>query len=273
MLELNQQERIDQFHQHFWIDYPQAVHIISTIRNMASSKGQICAPCLMVAGEGGAGKTSLIKQILTVSENWGFNLASVSLSETFTNSRFKETIVTALGAANLPGWKPKHGVPGELESFLVMRNIRILLIDEFNDSLTAARNDRLKNLSLLKSLSGSPFNLMLVCFGTSESVNALSIDKQLKRRFEFIDLQTWSENENFRSLLASIEEFLPLKKPSRLYRREIVRWLLQESDGTLDKVLKHIRFAGIQAIINKTECIEVEMLDLGKKMRWNYANC
>ncbi len=80
----------------------------------------------------------------------------------------------------------------------------------------------------------------------------------------------WKETEEFRQFLASIEENLPLRKPSGLYDKQIVRFLLMRTDGTMDAIINIIRFSAIQAVRSGEERVTLEMLEKGISVRWAY---
>ncbi|MCY1543338.1 Bacterial TniB protein [compost metagenome] len=223
-----------------------------------------------MSGEPGAGKTSIVDKIKEYSKNWSFNVRYISLADACNNVQFKEKLVSEIGGANMPGWSARQGVPRELEKFLVMKNVQVLVIDEFHDLMTVQKAERLKNLSLLKSLSGDPFKLCLICFGTPAAVNALSIDEQLHRRFSLMEISDWKEDDEFRSFLAGVEQNLPLKKQSQIYSKEIVRYLLEHSNGKLDAIMGLLRFGAVQAIISGDERITIGSLETGKRMKWLY---
>ncbi len=271
MFSLSDQDRIDRILKHFWVSYPQAESIIHIIRNMIAARGRVQAPCLMVSGDSGSGKSSLANHIKDVSKDWNMKIAFMSCVERSDGLKFKESVVSALGAPTVPGRSARQGYPGELEKYIRITGVRALIIDEFHDAMLVQKSDQTKNLSFLKGLTGEPFMLTIIALGTPLAVNALKIDDQLFRRFDFIHLQSWEENEVFRSFLAAIEENLPLKKPSGLYQKDIVKYLLSESKGNTASLLDIVRFGAIQAVKSGEERITVDLLKTGRSMRWMYG--
>lgn len=271
MLNLSEKERIAIILSHFWVDYPRANNITTIVKNMLGATGLVQAPCLLIAGDSGSGKSSVVRHIKDISRDWNFKIAYMSCVEKCDKVKFKDSVVSALGAPNLPGWPSRQGGAGELEKFVKLNGIRALVIDEFHDAMLVQKADQQKNLSFLKGLSGAPFMLTIIALGTPPALNALSIDTQLFRRFDFVHLVDWEENEVFRSFLASIEENLPLKKPSVLYKKEIVKYLLSESKGNMSSVLNILRFGAIQAVLSGEEHVTVDLLKTGSSLRWMYV--
>lgn len=262
-------ERIEIINKNIWVDCPQCSRVERVVKNMLSAHGVTPAPCLLVCGEGGAGKTSIINRISSKYAAIDGVVAFASLSENPDNLRFRELLLSALGVPiKAQGGSGK--IPNGLEKYLQLRKISAIVIDEFHDALLAQLGEQRKNLSLLKTLSGPPYHLRVMGFGTFSALNALKQDPQLERRFEILKLLPWVEGDEFRSFLASIEENLPLRKASKLYSAEIVKYLLANTKGTMDEVVKAIKFGAIHALKNGEENITVESINEGFIRRWDY---
>ncbi len=262
-------ERIEIINKNIWVDCPQCSRVERVVKNMLSARGVTPAPCLLVCGEGGAGKTSIISRISSKYAAVDGVVAFASLSENPDNLRFRDLLLLALGVP-LKAQGGAGKIPNGLEKYLQLRKISAIVIDEFHDALLAQLGEQRKNLSLLKTLSGPPYHLRVMGFGTFSAVNALKQDPQLERRFEILKLLPWVEGDEFRSFLASIEENLPLRKASKLYSAEIVNYLLANTKGTMDEVLKAIKFGAIHALKNGEEKITVESMNEGFIRRWDY---
>lgn len=262
-------ERIEIINKNIWVDCPQCSRVERVVKNMLSARGVTPAPCLLVCGEGGAGKTSIISRISSKYAAVDGVVAFASLSENPDNLRFRDLLLLALGVP-LKAQGGAGKIPNGLEKYLQLRKISAIVIDEFHDALLAQLGEQRKNLSLLKTLSGPPYHLRVMGFGTFSAVNALKQDPQLERRFEILKLLPWVEGDEFRSFLASIEENLPLRKASKLYSAEIVNYLLANTRGTMDEVLKAIKFGAIHALKNGEEKITVESMNEGFIRRWDY---
>jgi type II secretory pathway predicted ATPase ExeA len=262
-------ERIEIINKNIWVDCPQCSRVERIVKNMLVARAASPAPCLLVCGEGGAGKTSIIRRIYSKHAEADGVVAFASLSENPDNLRFRELLLKALGVP-LKAQGGSGKIPNGLEKYLQLSKIIAVIIDEFHDALLAQVAEQRKNLSLLKTLSGPPYHLSVMGFGTLSAVNALKQDPQLERRFEILKLSPWNEGDEFRSFLASIEENLPLRKPSKLYAQDIVKYLLTNTNGTMDQVLKAIKFGAIHAIKNGEEQITMESMQQGAIRRWDY---
>ncbi|MFS1286925.1 TniB family NTP-binding protein [Pseudomonas piscis] len=261
-------ERVESINKNIWVDCPQCSRVERIIENMLSTNGLSPAPCLLVCGDGGAGKTSIINRIKMKHSGLEGLVAFTSLSENPDGLRFRDQLLMALGVP----FKAQGGgkIPNGLEKYLQLRRFLAIVIDEFHDALLVQRGEQRKNLSMLKALSGSPYHIRVMGFGTPSALNALQQDPQLERRFEVLKILPWGEGDEFRSFLASVEENLPLRKASCLYSQEIVKYLLSNTNGTMDEILKVIRFGAIHAIVNGEEKVTIESMRLGAVNRWDY---
>ncbi|WP_051246498.1 TniB family NTP-binding protein [Metapseudomonas resinovorans] len=256
----------------FYIEYPASSKIIRVIENMLDVPRRTQAPCLMVKGDGGTGKTSIVNQLMKT-PSLASRLVFVAMNVNPYSLRFNELIADALGvpsAAGGYGRSRKDLLPKELAEVIKLRNIRGIVIDEFHDAMLVPRPEQLKNLSLIKGLSNQIYGLSVIGFGTKEARNALSFDAQLSRRFYKIDLADWSETESFRSFLAGIEENLPLKKSSNLDGPEITGYLIEKTAGRMDQVVNLLKAAACYAIRTGEEKITIDILNDAVARPWSY---
>jgi len=138
------------------------------------------------------------------------------------------------------------------------RNIKGIVIDEVHDALTLTAVQQKINLSLLKNLSGSDYNLSVFAFGTEGAEEVLRADPQLARRYAMHPLQDWQWNEGYRNFVASYISFLPLKKITDLSKPTLLRAIHKESRGIMDNVVKLIQVCASAAVIDGAECIDLD---------------
>jgi hypothetical protein len=219
----------------------------------------------MIVGVGGAGKSSLLERIAKDSDTWSQrNEASSShielrLSAEPTLANIIRALCEQFGTP--PFSYRKDDVPAELQLLLRARGIKIILIDEFNHMLAVNRTEQRKILNFFKNLSGPPLSLNIIAFGTHEALNAISVDTQLKSRFQVFELSHWKPGDELRAFLASYEKFIPLKLPSNLASKEIIQFLSTSLDPTTRNIVNRLKWAAMLAIIEGTERIECDNLD------------
>ncbi|SDG39026.1 TniB protein [Pseudomonas benzenivorans] len=256
----------------FYIDHPQASTILKIIENVVAVPRRTQAPCVIVTGAPGAGKSSIIQQIRN-SEALSNQIAFLDMAANPFNLKFGELLVSSLG---LPhglikfGTARKASLPAELAEVIKLRKIKALVIDELHDSLLVSRPEQLKNLSILKALSNHVYGLSIIGFGVDLARNALSIDEQFSRRFYSVRIDDWSESESFRSFLAGVEQNIPLKKPSGLDGPDVISFLLENTGGRMDSIINSIKSAACYAIKSGEERITIGALERAISKPWSY---
>jgi len=225
---------------------------------------------MLVCGEGGSGKTTLIKKIVRASEDWNSGVRSMSLIDNLGGLRFNELVMHAMGVPISFGRASRAIIPSDVEKYVQQQQIKCLIIDEMQASLINTKAEQLKHLNILKALSNEPYCLSVVAFGTAEAKSALSYDQQLARRYDLFDLSKWTLGDEFRNFLATWEQSLPLRKESKLYRDEIARLILELTGGTMDYVVKSLKWAAILAVKSGEEQITPEILTKAYSSKWGF---
>lgn len=267
LVEAEERLRLNVIYEDVWINYPGADYILKLIGTFLRMPEKIQAPSVLVYGDPGIGKTALFQRI---ARTYGFSsgvekcVACLTLAdENPENSKaFRSLVVRALtaGAYDNPNLADET-----LLASIRSLNIKALAVDELNDMLLCSASEVRKNIRLLKKLSGRPFGLSVIGLGTADSESVIGYEKQMDRRFEKIKLNPWQASEEFESFLASFEATLPLKYPSRLYSRRNINYLLKETDGILDEILKRICNAAAYAILEGGEKITMDLLKKGER--------
>ncbi|MDT4810393.1 TniB family NTP-binding protein [Pseudomonas sp. BN414] len=255
-----------------WIEYPQSQKVLRIVENMLAVPDRRQAPCLLVKGEGGTGKSSIIRQIKS-NHALRAKLVFLDLNVNPFGLKFTELIAEALGVPldvfRNSRRKPSD-LPVELVQVLKIRGIKGFVIDELHDAMLVGRVDQMRHLSLLKGLTNDPLGLSIIGFGTSAVSNAIGVDPQFKRRFLEVELEDWAETEDFRSFLAGFEELLPLKHPSQIDDEETVGFLLETTGGRMDEVVKLLRAAACYAVVGGEEKITKKLLSKAFADPWGY---
>lgn len=255
----------------YWIDYPQAKHTLSSILAMLEAPRRYTAPCMLITGVGGSGKSSIVQQLMKRNPSIGSPMVFTSLVENAGNLKIRQLILEAIGLPTRLGGN-KGQLPQEIAQFLSSQGKRALVIDELHDALVVSKNELLRNLSLLKGLSGPPFHISVIGLGLNEARNAISSDPQLFRRFHQIVLNDWRMDDDFRNFLATLERFVALKKPSDLHSEPMVRLIHRRSKGLMDDVVKIVKSAAIYAIRSGEENITADLIEKAFLEPWGYNN-
>jgi hypothetical protein len=150
----------------------------------------------------------------------------------------------------------------EAAAYKMLKNVgcRMLIIDEIHNLLAGTISRQKTFLNALKRL-GNTLKISIVAVGTNDAYRAIHTDPQLANRFRPVTLPRWTvDDPDFARLLASIEQRLPLKKPSHLTRDELLIDINVRAEGLLGDVQELLTRAAIHAIRSGAECITAKTL-------------
>lgn len=273
LLSLSDDRRISEIqNDQVWIDYPRSEDVFRIVDNILAVPDRNQAPCLLVYGEGGTGKSSIVRKLQSF-KRFSDKLVYVDLTVKTDGLKFSETLARALG---VPSGFVKNSrshpssLPVELLHIIKLRKIKGIVLDELHDAFLVPRNEQQRNLSLIKGLSNAPYGVSVLGFGTKSAQASLRSDSQFYRRFNMIELGDWSDSDDFRSFLIGIEGHIPLKRPSFLDSEEVVGFLLERTGGRMDSVVRVIRSAACYAIRSGEEKITLNLMRQAYLSPWGY---
>jgi hypothetical protein len=136
---------------------------------------------------------------------------------------------------------------------------RLLILDETQDVLKGGVVEQFRVIDVLKHLMNE-LRMPILALGTVEALKAFQVDPHMQARFTPIELPPWSVGKDFAAFLSKYEESLPLKKRSNLNNPLILKFLVDHGEGVLDAMLKRIKAAAMQAMVDGTERITLELL-------------
>lgn len=101
----------------------------------------------------------------------------------------------------------------------------------------------------------------MAAFGTEEAANVFWSDPQLRNRFKKVYLPKWEPNDDFRRLLLSVEQLLPLREPSGLSDEEMAMYIYSKTNGTIGEVNILLRNSAIFALKSGKEKITRSIIE------------
>lgn len=144
--------------------------------------------------------------------------------------------------------------------------VELIAVDEFQHLLAGVRMEMQKTLNLLKDLQ-SAVNIPMILAGLSgegkkgiDVETILEWDPQLARRFPRYELQRMTDGKPYRNFLWRREGTFPFRFPSRLWDDEKALYILKRSSGIRHYVVRGTGDAGRLAILDDSDCIEMEHL-------------
>lgn len=264
-LDLPKPERIAFCQADRWVGYTRATQILSQLDQLAIYPKTLRMPNILVVGRSGNGKSSILERFTNrhpVQESaTGSPIAPVlpiEMPETPDESELWSTILWGLGISHREK-DPASLKKRQVKSAMYYAQVRILVIDEFNNLVNAGRvaGDL---LAAIKGLSNE-LKISVVAAGTQSSINALNSDPQMKSRFEPAVLDRWKLDAEYLRFLASYERLLPLAEPSGLATREIAPKLYGMAGDTIGATVKLLKSAAVAAIESGRERIDINILD------------
>jgi hypothetical protein len=115
-------------------------------------------------------------------------------------------------------------------------------------------------LNVLRWL-GNELQIPLVGVGTAEALRAIRSDDQLVNRFEPFPLPLWTDDDEYRRLLSTLEAVLPLRKPSHLTEPAMAARILSASEGVLGEIIAIVIRAAVLAVDRGKETISARMIE------------
>jgi type II secretory pathway predicted ATPase ExeA len=237
------------------------------------SKAAAEVECMLIAGDSGAGKTTLIK--------WYAGAYPVRV---LPDRRIQPVLVVVVPSpATVKGLATEMlkvlGDPAadrgtissqtlRLRKFIAACEVELIILDEFQHFDDRQSRNVLKTISdWLKNLVNQCIvPIVLVGMPGCESVLDQKGNEQLKRRFasrhEILPF-AWDTTEGvneFRQLLKSIDDALPLMKDSHLADLKTAFLIYAATNGIIDYVMELLRWAAALAIECGLEQIDRELL-------------
>lgn len=139
-------------------------------------------------------------------------------------------------------------------------NVKMLMLDEVHNLLGSSVTKRQGFLNTIRHL-GNVLRIPIVAAGMAEAARALFTDPQLANRFHPEPLPLWTLNVEYLRMLKSLEERIPLKNPSNIYKdQKLASRVLGLSEGILGEVVELMRQAAKFAIDSGREQIDAKAL-------------
>lgn len=266
-LDLPDEERIYQMNRDQWIGYPQAKLVLDRLEELLAHPRISRMPNLLLIGRTNNGKTQILKRfrgLHPASDNIGEDAISVPVLYVQAPSvpdekRLYADILNVLFAKFSVSDHP-HKLLDNLKDKFERVGVRMLIIDELNSLVSGSMAKQRQFLTVLKHLSNE-LQIPLVGAGTEDAVRAIQTDQQLSNRFTPMTLPRWGIDVDFRRLLLSCEQILPLRHQSSLSEKTIAHDIWSRAEGTIGETVTLLKTAAKYAIHKGHERIDMDMLD------------
>ena len=269
------QSRIRRIRTDRWIAYARAEAVLAALEDLLTFPKRLRMPNLLLVGPTNNGKTMIVEKFRRAH-------ASVPADETDAGAaivpvlkiqmpagpdegRFFGAILEALG---MPYGARDRVATKQDTAVRIMRatGARLLVIDELHNLLSGTALQQRRLLNVLRWL-GNELQIPLVGVGTPEALRAIRSDEQLVNRFEPFALPLWTDDDEYRRLLSTLEAVLPLRKPSHLADPAMAGRILTAAEGVLGEIIAIIVRSAVVAVDSGNETISAHMIERASFIR------
>ncbi|MCF6441045.1 TniB family NTP-binding protein [Pseudoalteromonas luteoviolacea] len=270
LLDLDQQARIKETLKRRWIGYSQANQILNRMEELVNHPKVHRMPNLLIKADTNNGKSYLIQKFLKNHRPYVSDTSTVVVPVVSIEIQPDANANTLYGLI-LDELEVTYSFTAKKEvktklvfDALERMQVKLLIIDELHVLMNTTKLKKAQMLDTLKYL-GNRAQIPIVGAGTKEAHTAVVSDPQLANRFEPMELPHWKLNTDYRKLLATFEQLLPLANPSNLQQQEIAIQIFAMTGGIIGEIDSLLKRATISAIKNKSECITLNTL---KELNW-----
>lgn len=251
-----------------WIGYARAEAVLAALEDLLSFPKRLRMPNLLLVGPTNNGKTMIVEKfrrahLAARGESADgpalIPVLKVQMPSSPDEGRFFGAILDALG---MP-FGPRDRIAAKQDAAVrLMRatKVQLLVIDELHNLLSGTAMQQRRSLNVLRWL-GNELQIPLVGVGTAEALRAIRSDEQLANRFEPCPLPLWTDDEEYRRLLTTLEAVLPLRKPSHLTDPAMAARIISAAEGVLGEIIAIVIRAAVKAVETGAETISPRMIE------------
>jgi Bacterial TniB protein len=266
LLKATDQERLSFIDHDRWIGYTAAAKALGQMELLLGKPNLTRPPNMLLTADTNNGKTTLVKRFEALHPPVDDPAAAravrpvirFDVPSTPNEDRFYNHLLQALGAVYKITDKPDKKL-FQIRDLLHRVGLKVLVLDEINNSLAGTATARQQLLNAIKELSNM-LQRPIVLTGTFDALAALRDDKQIQNRFPPRVLPKWQLDDEFLQLLASFEATLPLRRASGLASEQLAPLLLVMSAGLIGELSELLKLAARRAVESGKERVTRSLL-------------
>jgi len=258
-----------------WIQYDMASLALARLETMLNMPRKLRPVSMLLVGRTNNGKSSILKRFCD--QNPPYRLDG----ESFAN--YPVLKITLPATANIGALYGKilqktytpyrySDSPEKKESkvfsSLKRLQVKILVVDEFQNILSATDKKRFTTFQMLRDIS-SELNISIVAAGTKMALSAIKGDDTLESRLIPFLLPKWELNEEFQSLLASVEYFMPFIESSNISDPLFAEAIYYKCDGSIGDAIQIVQEIAAFAIQHDRSKMLLSDID---KINWKKSS-
>lgn len=267
LMERTDEERIYAVREGTWLGYADAKRIISRMEDLLAYPRITRMPNMLLVAPSFNGKTSILRRFMSLHQpdldaTNEVTICPVVMVEAPAKPDIGDFYTRILDALMAP-YKPTSGVPekySQIKKLFRQMDVKMLIVDEIHHLIAGSLNRQQEFRNALKSL-GNETMVTIVAAGIEDAYNAFNTDPQMSSRFTPEELPLWKANNEFGSLLATLELRMPLRQPSNLKEPATMLAIHTRSEGTLGDMCDLVKELAVDAIRSKAECITLDRVN------------
>jgi hypothetical protein len=137
---------------------------------------------------------------------------------------------------------------------------KILIFDEFHNSVRGRSRDVEAVLAFLRRI-GRQFDISPVLIGEVAVYDFINATDEMASRFELVAAPRWHYDDEFLTLLDSLESALPLARRSDLSEEPLAREIFRLSEGLIGEIVAVVTAAAVAAARSGAERVTRASID------------
>jgi archaellum biogenesis ATPase FlaH len=230
---------------------------------------------IAIIGGTGAGKSTLVKQLLKVAESRYVEqceertlkpFIQLSIPVICNPYEISVSILEALGEGAPRARRDKAATIAASGKFLKTCKVRLIVIDNLQDIPERRGKRGIEVIAAhLRNLIDAS-SALWVFLGTSAAVDVLHSNDQLLRRvahrtnLNYFSVGDTASNKHFVMVLQQLDRWLPLAQPSCLTDPKVAGMIFVATEGIFDRIVKLLDRAWLEAVQAGTEVLDVDHL-------------
>lgn len=267
------EKRVEYIQASRWIGHEVAMQAHSRLAELLARPPALRTQGLMLVGPYANGKT-MIAERFAVEHLRNSNQQRLWVVQTREGAGLAHVYESILQAFRAP-----IGTSGgirrtatQIDHLLDSMKPRILIFDEFHNALRGRKQDVEAVFAFLRRI-GRQFDISPVLIGEVSVYDFINQTSEMASRFQLQAVPRWQYDEEFLTLLDSLEGALPLAHASNLSDEPLARTVFQLSEGLIGEIIAIVSTAAAAAArsgverITKSRIQELRYIPLSERRR------
>lgn len=244
-----------------WIGHPVAEAAHERLRALLGRAPSLRTQGLMLVGPYANGKTMIVERFAVrhLDDGGRQRVWIVQTREGAGLAHFYASILEAMRAPERRG-RDVRRAGEQVDRLLEARRPRLLVFDEFHNALRGRRRDIEAVFAFLRRI-GRQYDVSPILVGEPEVFDHVTATEEMSTRIDLMAVPRWRYDEDYLTLLDSLEAALPLRHPSGLSDEAIARPVHRLSEGLIGEIVAIVTRAAEGAVTSGTERITPAALD------------